>query len=128
VEHGIALQESGKSIAQENNIGFVGYYAGPTVHLVDVYALGDPLLARLPIPNPQKWRIGHFEREIPEGYIATLRTGENHLSDSSLAAFYDKLALITRGPLWDAERFKAIWEMNTGQYDDLVQKYSKIGK
>ncbi len=120
VEHGIALRESGKSVVEENNIGFVGYYAGPSVHIVDVYALSDPLLARLPVPNPQKWRIGHYERKIPEGYLATLRTGENKLTNPSLASYYDRLTMIIRGPLWSTARIRAIWEMNTGRYNTLL--------
>ena len=58
-----------------------GYYAGPTVHIVDPLALADPLLARLPPKRKINWRIGHFERTIPAGYRGTLRMGQNVLED-----------------------------------------------
>lgn len=115
VEHGKALRANGKSVVDEKNVGYIGYFAGPAVHIVDLYALCDPLLARLPVSGP--WRIGHFEREIPQGYIQTLRTGVNQIQNPNLAAYYDQLALITRGPLFSRERLIAIWKMNTGQFN-----------
>lgn len=106
--------------AERNNItlkhtGFVGYFAGPKVFIVDPLALSDPLLARIPPkPPPAEWVIGHYERAIPEGYIETLKSGTNRISDSKIAALYDQIALVTRGPLWTAERWQAIWRLNTG--------------
>jgi arabinofuranosyltransferase len=128
VEHGIALRENGKAVVYEGNVGFTGYYAGPSVHIVDGYALCDPLLARLPaltlalseVEVSGKWRIGHFERPAPEGYLATLRTGVNQIADPNLAAYYDALALVTRGPLFSRARLIAIWKFNTGQFDYLL--------
>ncbi len=75
VEHGYALRASGKSVVDEKNVGFIGYFAGPEVHIVDLYALCDPLLARLPVSDPGKWRIGHYERELPNGYLANPADG-----------------------------------------------------
>ncbi|MFZ5857693.1 MAG: hypothetical protein ACOYZ6_12745 [Chloroflexota bacterium] len=120
VEHGYALRTSGKSVVDEKNVGFIGYFAGPAVHIVDRYALADPLLARLPAASVEKWRIGHFERDIPTGYIQSLRTGVNQIRDPNLEKFYDALSLITRGPLLSRERLIAIWKMNTGQFDYLL--------
>ena len=125
VEHGKALRESGKSVVDEKNVGFIGYFAGPRVHIVDLYALCDPLLARLPVTSPKKWRIGHYERAVPDGYLATLRTGENQIADPNLAAYYDQLALIVRGPLFSRARLIAIWKMNTGQFDTLLAESSQ---
>lgn len=125
VEHGYALRESGKSVVDEKNVGFIGYFAGPVVHIVDRYALADPLLARLPASSVEKWRIGHFERDVPAGYIQTLRTGVNQIHDPNLAAYYDQLALITRGPLFSRERLAAIWKMNTGQFDPILAEFSQ---
>lgn len=121
VEHGYALRASGKSVVDEKNVGFIGYFAGPAVHIVDRYALADPLLARLPAASVEKWRIGHFERDIPAGYIQTLRTGVNQIRDPNLAKYYDALSLITRGPLFSRARLVAIWKMNTGQFDYLLE-------
>jgi len=121
VEHGYALRESGKSVVDEKNVGFIGYFAGPAVHIVDRYALADPLLARLPAASVETWRIGHFERDVPAGYIQSLRTGVNQIQNPNLAKYYDALALITRGPLFSRARLVAIWKMNTGQFDFLLE-------
>jgi arabinofuranosyltransferase len=133
VEHGKALRASGKSVVDEKNVGFIGYFAGPRVHIVDLYALADPLLARLPaqtlalseVEGLEKWRIGHFERAVPAGYLPTLRTGVNQIRDPNLAAYYDRIALITRGPLFSRARLVAIWKMNTGQFDHLLAEFSQ---
>ncbi len=42
------MRMRGRGVVIESCIGMVGYYAGPTVHIVDPLALADPLLARLP--------------------------------------------------------------------------------
>jgi arabinofuranosyltransferase len=62
---------------------------------VDIFALSDPLLARLPA-NPDS-RTGHFLRDIPAGYIETLETGQNRLTDPDLAAYYDQLRRVISG-------------------------------
>ena len=121
VEHGYALRESGKAVVDEKNVGFIGYFAGPAVHIVDRYALADPLLARLPVASVEKWRIGHFERDVPAGYVQTLRTGVNQIQNPNLAKYYDALALITRGPLFSRARLITIWKMNTGQFNSLLE-------
>jgi arabinofuranosyltransferase len=99
--------------------GMLPFKDGERLHFMDVMALGDPLLARLP-SKAGPWRIGHYERFVPEGYPETLRTGRNLLADSHLAAYYDKLKLIVSGDLWSWQRLRAIWEMNTGQLDHLI--------
>ncbi len=103
-------------------IGMQGYLAGPRVLIVDYMALGDPLLARLPaMPGS---RIGHFRRGIPAGYVETLMAGQNQIADPDLALFYDKLSLITRGPLFAPERLRTIVAMNLGRYDHLTRNYN----
>ncbi|MBI5604259.1 MAG: hypothetical protein HY879_12985 [Deltaproteobacteria bacterium] len=100
--------------------GLLGFYAGPGVHIIDAMALSDPLLAHLPpIDNPF-WRIGHFERMIPDGYLETVKTGKNQIKDRNLADFYVKLYWLTRGDLFNWRRLKEIWMFNTGQYNHLV--------
>ncbi len=111
----------GERVFSRGAIGFVGFYAGPDVHIVDDNALSDPLLARLPSVK-QPWRIGHFRRVFPEGYIESQKSGQNSIADPNLALFYDKLTLITRGELFAPERWEAIWKMNTGQYESLIDK------
>ncbi|GAC1627625.1 MAG: hypothetical protein NVS9B10_16790 [Nevskia sp.] len=101
--------------------GITGYTAGPTVHLVDRHALSEPLLARLPIAGG--WRIGHFERRLPPGLLESLRTQQNRIADPGLAQLYERLNLVTRGPLWSWPRFKAIAFLNGGGYRALLAGY-----
>jgi arabinofuranosyltransferase len=122
-------------VAVRGNLGYLGYYAGPGIHILDIYALGDPLLARLPaverdpfllILNQRlahkNWRVGHFVRKVPLGYVETLITGENRIRDPHLAAYYDRIALVTRGPLLDRRRLAAIWDLNLGPHGRLPSR------
>ncbi len=100
-----------------------GYVAGPDVYIIDRFALTNPLLARLPAKYVvPKWRIGHFERRIPEGYEETLRTGENRLTDPLLAEYYEHLTVVTQGPLFTWERLKTIARFHWGAFDHLIVK------
>jgi hypothetical protein len=99
-------------------VGLHGYYAGPSVHIIDQLGLCDPLLARL--PSAEHWRIGHFYRGRPAGYRETVATGVNHLQDPGLIAYYNRLATITRGPIFNWRRFQTIVRMNLGQYDSSL--------
>lgn len=109
-------------VVERDTTGMSGYLAGPEVHVIDVYALSDPLLARLPMIYAPKWRTGHFRRHVPDGYKETLATGENRLEDPNLAAYYDQLALVTRGPLFSTERFMTVLRFQWGAYDPLIDK------
>lgn len=104
--------------ALRGDIGYFGFYAGPQVHIVDVWGLADPLIARLPARTDLPWRVGHFTRAIPVGYPDTLTTGRNQIADRDIAALYDRLALLTRGPLLDPDRLVAIWTTNAGRWGD----------
>ncbi len=119
-EQGMVLRAEGPSVVEHGNVGFLGYYAGPVVHIIDRNGLTDPLLARLPVRDPADWRIGHFRRDVPAGYADTLRGGQNVIQDADLAAYFDVLARVTRGPLGDVERLREIWRLNTGVYDHLL--------
>jgi arabinofuranosyltransferase len=125
---GIEKVEKGEKLIVENSIGQVGFYAGPTLHILDNYALGDPLLSRLPIANPAYWRIGHFRRRIPHGYEPTLLDGKNEITDPALAEYWSDLERITRGPLFSADRWRAIARMNLGTNDHLIADYIARGQ
>jgi arabinofuranosyltransferase len=114
-------RKRGRHVVVTYAAGFIGYAAGPEVHVLDRWALGDALLARLPSEVP--WRIGHFERHIPIGYEETIATGQNVLRDQGVAAYYDKLRIVIEGPIWRRERFRTIWKMNVGEYDHLIASY-----
>jgi arabinofuranosyltransferase len=120
VKEGKRAREDGPSVVVRGSVGMFGFYAGPDVHIIDVFALGDPLLARLPVPHNLEWRIGHFTRVMPIGYVETQQSGQNRLGDKNLALYYDKLRLITRGDLFSWSRLLEIWRMNTGQYEHLI--------
>ena len=94
-------------------IGIVGFSAGPTVHIIDNYALADALLARLPVAHPESFRVGHFERALPDGYYMTIATGYNRLRAPKLARYWDDLALVTRAPLFSRRRLAALWRIHT---------------
>jgi arabinofuranosyltransferase len=110
-------------------VGLLGYYAGPGVHIVDPMALTDPLLARRPANSP--WRIGHFRRFVPRGYIERLQAcvarafPDDHVApptatcvdapprvvpmDAAVAASYARIAAITQLPLSDPRRTALLW-------------------
>ncbi len=70
-------------------------------------------------------RIGHYARNVPAGYLDTLRTGKDCFLDRELAAYYKEMSLVVRGPLFTRARWSAIWRLNTGQLDgeEVVQMY-----
>ena len=116
----LAEFEEQKLVATEAVIGMKGFFAGPNVHIIDQYGLGDPLLARLPAIFNNNWRIGHFQRYIPDGYVDSVITGENLIEDSALKGYYTYLTLITQGDLFDSHRLKAIAKMNLGLLNSRI--------
>lgn len=100
--------------------GFFGFYAGPGVHILDSYALGDPLLSKLPAVNFKNWRIGHFKRAVPNGYLGTLQSGINLIEDPNARELYRSIAILTRDPIWSWERMVEIAKMNLGFYKKTI--------
>jgi arabinofuranosyltransferase len=119
---GEELRRNGSAVIEANQIGMLGYYAGPQVYIVDGLALSNAFLARLH-PDGGSIRIGHFTRRIPPGYVETLQTGTNHITDPRLHAYYDHLQPIVRGSLWSRQRWHEIVQMNLGRYEYLVADY-----
>ena len=118
VEQGLQARTSEQRVAVTYNAGFFGFVAGPQVHVVDALALCDPLLARLPaLPG---WRIGHFRRELPAGYVETLESGKDVMQDRALAFYYRQLHKVIAGPLFGPERLVEVWKLNTGAYNGLL--------
>lgn len=111
---------SGKKVTVVRMLGFYSFFAGPHVHIIDQLALSDPLLARLPMNHSDTWRIGHFSRTIPDGYIESIERGENLIQDPNVAAYYEKLSIVISGEILSSTRFKEIWNFNTGKYNSLV--------
>jgi hypothetical protein len=117
-------------------VGVLGFDLGPRFHVLDLYALGDPLRARLaalrhdplvprflPSLAPLAWRAGHFVRRIPPGYVATLVTGTNRIEDPDLASYWNDVAFASRAPVWSAARCGAILRLSRGRHDPRLQRY-----
>lgn len=105
-------------------IGYFAYGAGPDKFIVDILGLSDPLLARLPMQKGWNWWGGHFRRDVPAGYVESVRNGDNEIVDPDLHAFYEKIRLITRGPIFSADRWNAMFELQTGELQPLVAAYA----
>jgi hypothetical protein len=116
-----AMKQAGQTVATRDAVGFFGYLSGRDIHVVDFFGLADPFLARLPAERP--WRIGHFKRRLPAGYISSLRKGRNEIEDPGLASFYEDVRLVTVGPLWSRERWNAILRLNLGVDDPRLEAY-----
>jgi len=121
VDDGLELRAGGRQVVTRYAIGFTGYFAGPDVHIVDVLALTDPLLARLPsVPGA---RVGHYQRDIPAGYIESLKANRNLIADPDLAEYYDHLRFAVSGPVFDLGRCATAIGLTLGRYDAARQRY-----
>ena len=125
---GREIRAHGLPVFVSGNIGYQGFYAGAGVHIIDWHALSDPLLARLPVGNTHDWRIGHFKRQIPVGYVETLKLGKNRIQDPDLAQYYNRLKIVVHGPVFSLERFKTIWNLNSGHYAHLLLSQKRFSE
>ena len=106
-------------------IGYHGFVYGPDVYTIDNLGLSDALVSRLPARAIESaWGRGHLFRDVPAGYIESVEMGENRVVDPALHAYYDRLLVVTTGPIWRWERFRAIWELNTGKLTPLLAEYA----
>ncbi len=126
-EQAVAARAAGLKRVVKGNIGLFGYYSAPEMHVVDPFALADPLLARLPMDPMDDWGIGHYRRTIPDGYLESLETGRNVIVDEGVRQLYDRVSLVTRGDLFADGRWSAIIELNAGTLDPLVAGYIERG-
>ena len=145
---GLQIRESLDPVYVQRGVGIRGYMAGTKKIIVDVMALGDPFLARLPLRDSEDWSSGHFRRVLPDGYVELLeatwryeeRLGARGLLDSSsrmerleslnriypiappeLNDLYKRLAIVTQAEdLWSVRRLKTILLFNLGAYDHLA--------
>lgn len=55
-------------------LGNQGLAVGPSVHIIDPCGLVDPFLSRIPYQASNfQWRVGHFARPIPDGYLDAVK-------------------------------------------------------
>jgi len=102
-----------RQVVQKVTIGINEYNSLPGLYAIDDFCLADPLRSKMKKITGEI-RMGHLKREIPEGYIESLRTNRNLIKDEKIAKYYDKIRLITRGKIFDLKRFLAIIEVNFG--------------
>ncbi|GAB4139302.1 MAG: hypothetical protein Fur0037_05490 [Planctomycetota bacterium] len=120
-----ALRSSGRLkpiVDFMSTAGVEGFQAGDLVYCVDPW-ICDPVLTRLPVWDETKWRIGHFPRALPEGYLETLVSSRNRIRHEGLARFYDAWRFAACGPLFDRERLAAVFGLLTGRYSDGLSDY-----
>ena len=111
-EQGLKAKVEKHAVVAKCAVGLYGFEAGPGVFIVDPLAITDGFLSRLPSKKPAY--PGHYERAFPAGYVETVTSGKNQLTDPALKTLYDQTQLLARAPLFDAARWQAIWALNTG--------------
>lgn len=123
VDAGKTLSTYKKGIYLTSNMGITPFYAGSGIYFIDRMALTDPFLAQLPaLYHPSKIP-GHHLRLVPSGYIESLEQQKNLLENEALQKLYAAIETITRGPLWQAGRLQAIWDINsTRKYTRKLDK------
>jgi len=109
---GWALRQSDICCSIQDAVGMFGYWAGTDKLILDLYALCDPLLARLPIGG-RPWRIGHYRRALSPSYMESIHYGENRFEPGEMHDFYEVVRIVTQEEeLFSRRRFKAILEFN----------------
>ncbi len=99
--------------------GVDGFRAQPQDRIIDVFALSDAFLARVPLNPKAPWRIGHLRRLVFSDYVESVASSANRFVDPELAEYYDALTSIISGDLFTAERWRNIWRMNFTTYAKL---------
>ena len=122
-EEGLAMRAAVPPVVVFGYVGYRGYFAGPGVHIIDSFGLADPLLARLPARADSY--PGHYQRDVPEGYVETIATGANHLADPDLADYYERVRVVISGPIWSRDRLTTIGALALGWYDDRLERYTR---
>jgi arabinofuranosyltransferase len=99
--------------------GLYGFVAGPRLHIIDRFALGDALLARL--PAEPAWYAGHVPRRLPDGYRESVAYRRNAIVEPGVHALYERIRLITQAPVFSPHRLHAIWRLNTDGFRNLLE-------
>lgn len=106
-------------------LGFNSIVNGPNVFFIDQCALSDPLLSRLPGYMNNVLDMGHFYRQIPTGYIESIKTDENLIYETETKELYSHVRQITRGDIFSNEWWNSIWKINTEEFlsEGTIFKY-----
>jgi arabinofuranosyltransferase len=127
IREGVSFRNGPDKVTVQGSIGFYGLMAGPEKRIVDRNALSDPLLARLPV-SPRlyfEFFAGHYFRDIPEGYLESIDTGPNRLTEPLLRDYYDRLQRVVSGPLFTTSRLRDIWYLNAGEGRRFAERYEQ---
>jgi hypothetical protein len=95
---------------------FFGFAAGYGVHVIDRTGRTDPLLARLPPADGKVFPAG-ASRRVPNGYELSLPDKTNAIADPALAASYDRVRWVTRGPLSNPWRLLEALRLTAGRIE-----------
>ena len=128
MREGLSFRNGPERVTVQGSIGYYGLAAGPEKHLVDRNALSDALLARLPV-SPRlyfEFYVGHYFRDIPEGYLESVARGTNELTDPMLRAYYGRLANVIRGPLLSRQRLADMWYLNAGEGRRFARRFAEV--
>jgi arabinofuranosyltransferase len=114
---GKEVARAGESWVLRDAIGYFAFCAGNGLKVVDVYALTDPFLARLPQGYAQ-WRVGHYRRAIPLEYKLNLSGRPVPFSDPARQRLFMAIKEVSQGEdLWSSTRLKTVLLLNSGSYD-----------
>ena len=92
--------------------GRSGYMSDPAAYVIDTFALSNPLMSRIAIREDRKWRIGHFERRVPAGYLGVLLGTGATIADPTIRELYTSVERVARGRLLAPDRWKHILRLN----------------
>ena len=128
MREGLSFRNGPEKVTVQGSIGFYGLAAGPEKHLVDRNALSDALLARLPV-SPRlyfEFYVGHYFRDIPEGYLESVANGANQLVDPTLRDYYGRLLDVIKGPLFSRQRLASFWYLNFGEGRRFAERHAGV--
>ena len=117
----IVLESNRRFEVACGNLGFQGLNAGPNIHMIDLCALTDPLLSRLP-PIQGPWNPGHFYRALPNGYTESINKNINLIENHDVKNLYDSIRILTREKLNSLERIYHIIKFNFNKKNKLDSK------
>lgn len=120
-DQGLEYIDSGIDVTHARAIGLFGYYAGPDIYIIDGHGLADPLLSHLHSEQTSTYMSGHIVKDLPDGYRDSLPSNLNQISDPNIREYYEKVRIITRGDIFDWERFETIINMNLGKYQAWIE-------
>ena len=112
---------SSKSTDYEYKCGFAGYTAvvNSSTHLIDLCALSDPFLSKIPAVHAENWRIGHHIRKMPRDYGEYIFGNISEMPDIQIQELFDDVKLMARSELFSIERMKAIIRIHSNYYSEI---------